>query len=86
MEYDDNNMPLDDTLTTLALANITERLNDAYRAIAALRTVVEALATRMDEASHMTSDEYGQQVVEQIMAALPSLQAAAMKKTKGRRP
>ena len=87
MEYNEHNQPVDDKLTALALVNITERLNDAYRAIAGLRSAVESLAARVDEADHMTSEEYGNQVVKQVMEAMPAIQAAAMKQAKrgGRR-
>lgn len=87
MEYDDKNKPLDNDAMTLVLQNVTERLNEQSRTIADLRTLVEALEARMDEATHMTSDDYGQQVVQQIMAAMPAIQAEAIKAAKrgGRR-
>ncbi len=87
MEYNEHNQPADDKLTALALVNMTERLNDAYRAIADLRSAVDSLAARVDEADHMTSEEYGNQVVKQVMEAMPAIQAAAMKQAKrgGRR-
>lgn len=87
MEYDDKNKPAEDRLTALALSNITARLNDAYRAIADLRCVVNTLTARLDEADHMTSEEYGNQVVKQVMEAMPTIQAAALKQAKrgGRR-
>ncbi|MEG8014060.1 hypothetical protein [Sphingomonas sp. 22R3R2A-7] len=85
MEYDDHYKPQD--ATQLALQNITERLNEQSRSIADLRTRLEAAEARLDEATHMTSKEYGNQVVEQVMAAMPIIQAEAMKGTKrgGRR-
>jgi division protein CdvB (Snf7/Vps24/ESCRT-III family) len=85
MEYDDHYKPQD--ATQLALQNITERLNEQSRTIADLRTRLEAAEARLDEATHMTSEEYGNQVVEQVMAAMPIIQAEAMKGTKrgGRR-
>lgn len=85
MEYDDQNKPQD--VTQLALQNITERLNEQSRTVADLRTRLEATEARLDEATHMTSEEYGNQVVEQVMAAMPIIQAEAMKGTKrgGRR-
>ncbi len=85
MEYDDQNKPQD--VTQLALQNVTERLNEQSRTIADLRTRLEATEARLDEATHMTSEEYGNQVVEQVMAAMPIIQAEAMKGTKrgGRR-
>lgn len=85
MEYDDQNKPQD--VTQLALQNITERLNEQSRTIADLRTRLEVTEARLDEATHMTSEEYGNQVVEQVMAAMPIIQAEAMKGTKrgGRR-
>lgn len=85
MEYDDQNKPQD--VTQLALQNITERLNEQSRTIADLRTRLEAAEARLDEATHVTSEEYGNQVVEQVMAAMPIIQAEAMKGTKrvGRR-
>lgn len=82
MEYTEQNQPADDKLTALALTNITERLNDAYRAIADLRSAVDTLTARVDEADHMTSEEYGNQVVKQVMEAMPAIQAAAMKQAK----
>ena len=87
MEYTEQNEPADRRVMAMALSNITERLNDAYRAIAELRTAVDALTARVDEADHMTSDEYGNQVVKQVMEAMPAIQAAAMKQAKrgGRR-
>ena len=72
MEYDEHNQQALSLETRVALANITERLNEAYRAIADLRSHLDALALRMDEADHMTSEEYGQQVVQQIMASMPA--------------
>jgi len=85
MEYDDHNKPQD--VTQLALQNVTERLNEQSRTIADLRTRLETAEARLDEATHMTSEEYGNQVVEQVMAAMPIIQAEAMKGTKrgGRR-
>ena len=85
MEYDDQNKPQD--VTQLALQNITERLNEQSRTVADLRTRLEVTEARLDEATHMTSEEYGNQVVEQVMAAMPIIQAEAMKGTKcgGRR-
>lgn len=85
MEYDDQNNPID--LTQLAIQNVTERLNEQSRTIAELRSQLEAVENRLDEATHMTSEEYGNQVVEQVMAAMPIIQAEAMKGTKrgGRR-
>ncbi len=85
MEYDDQNKPQD--VTQLALQNVTERLNEQSRTIADLRTRLEVTEARLDEAAHMTSEEYGNQVVEQVMAAMPIIQAEAMKGTKrgGRR-
>lgn len=87
MEYTEQNTPVEMNMTAVGLANITERLNDAYRAIADLRTALDALTLRLDEADHMTSEEYGSQVVKQVMEAMPAIQAAAMKATKrgGRR-
>jgi hypothetical protein len=69
------------------LALLTERQNETSRAIADLRTALDVLALRLDEAEHMTSEEYGNQVVKQVMEAMPAIQAAAMKQTKrsGRR-
>ena len=85
MEYNEHNKPQD--VTQLALQNITERLNEQSRTVADLRTRLEATEARLDEATHMTSEEYGNQVVEQVMAAMPIIQAEAMKGTKrgGRR-
>ncbi len=85
MEYDDQNKPID--VTQLAIQNVTERLNEQSRTIAELRSQLEAVENRLDEATHMTSEEYGNQVVEQVMAAMPIIQAEAMKGTKrgGRR-
>jgi hypothetical protein len=87
MEYNEKNTPLELNMTVVGLANITERLNDAYRAIADLRSALEGIEVRLDEAEHMTSEEYGNQVVKQVMEAMPAIQAAAMKQTKrgGRR-
>jgi len=82
MEYDEHNQQAPSLETQVALANITERLNEAYRAIADMRSHLDALALRMDEADHMTSEEYGQQVVQQIMASMPAIQREAMKQTK----
>ncbi len=73
----------EETLKALIDLVIT-RQNEQAQIAAHLRTRIEALEARMDEATHMTSDEYGQQVVEQIMASLPAIQAAAMKKAKAR--
>lgn len=83
MEY--TNTPPD--LTGMMLQQITERLNEQARAIADLRTALDAATHRLDEADHMTSEEYGAQVIQQIMASMPAIQAAAMKKAKhgGRR-
>jgi division protein CdvB (Snf7/Vps24/ESCRT-III family) len=85
MEYDNQNKPID--VTQLAIQNVTERLNEQSRTIADLRSQLEAVEARLDEATHMTSEEYGNQVVEQVMAAMPIIQAEAMKGTKrgGRR-
>lgn len=89
MEYDPQNHPqtYPQDATQLALQNVTERLNEQSRTIADLRTRLEAAEARLDEATHMTSEEYGNQVVEQVMAAMPIIQAEAMKGTKrgGRR-
>lgn len=85
MENDDGNTPVTDAETLKALIDLViTRQNEQAQAVANLRTKMEALEARMDEATHMTSDEYGQQVVEQIMASLPSIQAAAMKKAKAK--
>lgn len=87
MGYNEHRQQAPSLETQVALANITERLNEAYRAIADMRSHLDALALRMDEADHMTSEEYGQQVVHQIMASMPTIQREAMKQTKrdGRR-
>ncbi|SEM40029.1 hypothetical protein SAMN05192583_0052 [Sphingomonas gellani] len=86
MEYQDNNKPLDELSTLkLMIETLTNRQNEQSLTIAALRAEIAVVGQAMDEATHMTSDQYGQQVIEQIMAALPSIQAAAMKKAKGGR-
>lgn len=83
MEYDDKNEPISEVnATTLMLALLTERQNEASRAIAELRSAIDLITLRLDEAEHMTSEEYGQQVVQQIMNQMPTIQAAAMKQAK----
>lgn len=83
MEYNHN--PADPV--HLALHNLTERLNEQSRQVADLRNTVAELEARLDAADHMTSEEYGAQVVQQVMAAMPAIQAAALKQVKngGRR-
>jgi hypothetical protein len=84
MEYDENNQPLDgnSNAINLVLAHLTQRQNEQSQTIADLRKDIELMASRMDEAQHMTSEEYGNHVVEQVMAAMPIIQAEAMKATK----
>ncbi|MEG3162985.1 hypothetical protein U1701_00075 [Sphingomonas sp. PB2P19] len=83
MEYTETNQPIDTatTATNIALQHMTERMNEMSRTIADLRSDIGLMASRMDEAEHMTSEEYGNQVVEQVMEAMPAIQAAAMKAT-----
>ncbi|MBB5710837.1 hypothetical protein [Sphingomonas xinjiangensis] len=83
MEYQHN--PTDPV--HLALHNVTERMNEQVKRLADLEAMVASLVQRLDEADHMTSEEYGAQVVEQVMAAMPAIQAAALKASKkgGRR-
>jgi len=85
MEYNELNQPID--VTQLALQNVTERLNEQSRTIADLRSQLEAVEARLDEATHMTSEEYGAQVVEQVRASMPVIMAEATKAAKrgGRR-
>ncbi|MCI1143218.1 hypothetical protein MOP88_14355 [Sphingomonas sp. WKB10] len=85
MEYDDKNKPADDNLTALALSNITARLNDAYRAIAELRSTVDALTARIDDADNMTSEEFSNHVVQQVANQMPVILAAANKAKRGGR-
>ena len=86
MEYDDQNnpqtYPQDIATLKLMIETITVRQNEQSGTIADLRTRLEAAEARLDEATHMTSEEYGNQVVEQVMAAMPVIQAEAMKATK----
>ena len=91
MEYDDQNnpqtYPQDIATLKLMIETITVRQNEQSGTMADLRTRLQAAEARLDEATHMTSEEYGAQVVEQVMAAMPIIQAEAMKGTKrgGRR-
>ena len=84
MEYDENNQPLDgnSNAINLVLAHLTQRQNEQSQTISDLRSCIDLMAVRMDETEHMTSEEYGNQVVEQVMAAMPAIQAGAMKATK----
>ena len=88
MEYDDKNKPSNDTaLLKMLIDTMIERQNEQSQTIAELRSQLADVTLRMDEATHMTSDDYGQQVVQQIMAAMPAIQAEAIKAAKrgGRR-
>jgi len=71
----------------MILAHLTARLNEQSQTIAEIRTDLGTVKVRLDEAQHMTSDEYGAQVVQQIMAAMPTIQQQALKAAKrgGRR-
>lgn len=82
MEYNDKNEPLASSAIQLVLEHLTIRQNELAQQMADLRTLVDRVAKRMDEADHMTSEEYGQQVVQQIMANMPAIQAQAMKAAK----
>lgn len=84
MEYNEHSQPLDgnSNAINLVLAHLTQRQNEQSQTIADLRKDIELMASRMDEAQHMTSEEYGNHVVEQVMAAMPIIQAEAMKATK----
>ena len=86
MEYNDQNKPVNDTvLLKMLIDTIIERQNDQAQTIADLRAKLEAVEARQDEAQHFTTQEFGQQVVEQVVIAMPAIQAAAMKKAKGGR-
>lgn len=89
MEYPDAPNYLHDATNPvhMILAHLTARLNDQSQTIAELRTDLAATAARLDEAQHMTSDEYGDAIVEKMMSAIPAIQAQAMKAAKrgGRR-
>ena len=84
MEYNEHNRPLDgnSNAINLVLAHLTQRQNEQSHTISDLRRDIELMAIRLDETEHMTSEEYGNQVVEQVMAAMPVIQAEAMKATK----
>lgn len=86
MEYNEpGSAPKSDPVLMQSLIEtVIARQNDQAQAIADLRTKLERIEAVLDEATHMTSDEYGQQVVEQIMASLPAIQAAALKKAKAK--
>lgn len=88
MEYDDNNKPVTEPSTLQMMVELlTVRQNEQALAIAELRSQLADLAKRLDEVDHMTSEEFGAQVVTQVMAVMPAIQAEAMKATKrgGRR-
>lgn len=88
MEYDENNKPLDElSMLKLMIETLNNRQNEQSLTIAELRSQLSDQAKRLDEADHMTSEEFGAQVVTQVMAVMPAIQAEAMKATKrgGRR-
>lgn len=82
MEYNDKNEKLPKATVQMLLQQIILRQNDQAQQIADLRAALALATTRMDEADHMTSEEYGAQVVQQVMNAMPAIQAAAMKSVK----
>ena len=82
MEHNEQNNQLPDPTVQMLLEQIILRQNEQARQIADLRAALDTVAVRIDEADHMTSEEYGSQVVQQIMASMPAIQAAAMKQTK----
>lgn len=82
MEYNDKNEKLPDATVQMLLQQIILRQNDQAQQIADLRATLALTAKRMDEADHMTSEEYGAQVVQQVMNAMPAIQAAALKSVK----
>lgn len=85
MEYNEQNLPVNDTaLLKMLIDSMIERQNEQSQTIADLRRQVEAVVARQDEVQHFTTEEFGQQVVEQVMLAMPAIQAAAMKKAKAR--